>query len=367
MTIYKQYQQFVNTDTHRQDSAQLEAVRVLASIQHKLYERYTNDKPGLLSRLKQLIIKQSPPVTGIYLWGDVGRGKTWLMNIFYETLPVNRKQRQHFHHFMLDIHERLSRPGNKKDPLKQIATDLSYRYDVICLDEFIVTNITDAMLLYRLLQALFDSGVTLIATSNRIPDDLYLNGLQREQFLPAIELIKHHCRIYHLDGDSDHRLSLLEKFELYYSPINEATENSIKQRLNEMASTDITYNQTIQVLGRTIEYRACADEIIWFDFEQLCDAPRAAQDYIEIAADYHTVLLSNVPVMNEYLDDKARRFIYLIDELYDRRVKLIISAETTPEQLYIGTMLKFAFNRTRSRLIEMRSEAYLAEPHRCEQ
>ena len=179
-------------------------------------------------------------------------------------------------------------------------------------------------------------------------------------------MIKTHCRVFHLEGHYDHRVNLLEQTELYYSPANSKTETLFEQRMAALASTEIVKNMTFQVLGRPVTCLARADELVWFDFNQLCDAPRAAQDYIELAADFHTILLSNVPVMDEYLDDKARRFIYLIDELYDKSVKLVVSAETTPEHLYTGKMLKFAFNRTRSRLIEMRSVNYLAKPHRCE-
>ena len=226
-----------------------------------------------------------------------------------------------------------------------------------------MTNITDAMLLYGLLDELFKKGVTLVATSNRAPDELYKNGLQRERFLPAIDLINQHTRVFHLNSETDHRLALLEQSDVYYSPISDDTDQQLEQRMLVLAAGDIEKNKMLTVLGRPVQTIACANEIAWFDFNVLCGAPRAAQDYIELAQEYRTLILSNVPIMDEYLDDKARRFIYLIDELYDKNVKLIISAAALPNELYIGDMLEFAFNRTSSRLIEMRSVAYLEKPH----
>ena len=306
------------------------------------------------------------PVTGLYIWGDVGRGKTWLMNLFYESLPFDNKLRLHFHHFMLDIHENLAKLHKQKNPLTVIAREYAARYRVLCLDEFIVTNITDAMLLSGLLQALFDNGVTLVATSNRIPDDLYKNGLQRERFLPAIDLIKQHTRVMHIDGDTDHRISLLEQNDIYYSPVSAQTNDELTKRMKLLAPGPISRDHVLTIHKRPIKTVMHADEIAWFEFNILCDAPRATPDYIELARDYHSIILSNVPVMDENMDDKARRFIYLIDELYDRKVKLIISADASPENLYTGDMLRFAFNRTSSRLIEMRSKDYLKKPHKAE-
>jgi len=310
-----------------------------------------------------LLGKKSDTAQGLYLWGGVGRGKTWLMNLFFESLPFEDKQRLHFHHFMLDVHQRLAELKKQKNPLQLIAKDYAEKYRVLCLDEFIVTNITDAMLLYGLLDALFSYDMVLVATSNRVPDDLYLNGLQRERFLPAIDLIKQHTQVLHLGGDTDHRLALLEQADVYYTPITQTTQSELEQRMLSLATDQIENNKILNVLNREIQTIACADEIAWFDFDVLCNTPRAAQDYIVLAEDFHTLLLSNVPMMSEYHDDKARRFIYLIDELYDKSVKLILSAETLPEQMYTGEMLQFAFNRTRSRLIEMRSEQYLSKPH----
>lgn len=345
------------------DRAQKQAVDAL----QQLYDDLLATAAPSLAFIKRLLCKLTgcslAPVKGLYIWGDVGRGKTWLMNLFYESLPFEQKLRLHFHHFMLDVHAKLAGLHRRKNPLHIIARDYASKYRVICLDEFIVTNITDAMLLSGLLQALLRHGVTLVATSNRIPDDLYKNGLQRERFLPAIDLIKQHTQVLHVDGDTDHRIALLEQDDVYYTPIAPDTDDKLAQRMVSLAPGAIRHNHVLTIHKRPIKTRMHADEIAWFDFDALCDAPRAAPDYIQLARDYHTIILSDVPVMDENLDDKARRFVYLIDELYDRRVKLIISADAAPEKLYTGDMLKFAFNRTSSRLIEMRSTGYLETPH----
>jgi cell division protein ZapE len=348
------------------DPAQKQAV---GALQH-LHQQLMADNKSDVSLIKRIVCWLTgcniTPVTGLYIWGDVGRGKTWLMNLFYESLPFDTKLRLHFHHFMLDIHAKLASLHQQKNPLTLIAKEFAARYRVLCLDEFIVTNITDAMLLSGLLQALFDNGVTLVATSNRTPDDLYKNGLQRERFLPAIDLIKQHTRVLHIDGDTDHRIALLEQNDIYYSPVNEQTDDELAKRMKLLAPGPISQDHVLTIHKRPIKTVMHADEIAWFEFNALCDAPRAAPDYIELARDYHSIILSNVPVMDEDMDDKARRFIYLIDELYDRQVKLIISADASPEKLYTGDMLRFAFNRTSSRLIEMRSKDYLEKPHKTE-
>ncbi|UCB53732.1 MAG: AFG1 family ATPase [Thiotrichales bacterium] len=345
------------------DPAQKQAINAL----QQLYDDLLNDTAsgsGLIRQVTGLFTgSRQTPVTGLYIWGDVGRGKTWLMNLLYEALPFEQKLRLHFHHFMLDVHEKLASLQMRKNPLTHVARQFAADYRVVFLDEFIVTNITDAMLLSGLLEALFNNGVTLVATSNRIPDDLYKNGLQRDRFLPAIKLIEQHTRVLHLDGGIDHRIALLEKDDIYYTPITVETRNQLEQRMRSLAPGSITENHVLTIHKRPVKTVMHADEIAWFEFDALCDSPRAAPDYIQLARDYHTIILSNVPVMDEETDDKARRFIYLIDELYDRRVKLVISADAAPEKLYTGEMLKFAFKRTSSRLVEMRSNEYLEEPH----
>ncbi len=358
------YHHYLKKNGFVADPAQRRAVTAL----QLLYDRLLGTAGPNVHAVKRVLCMLTgcrvDPVKGIYIWGGVGRGKTWLMNLFYESLPFEQKLRRHFHHFMLDVHARLASLQRRKNPLAFIARDYAAQYRVICLDEFIVTNITDAMLLSGLLEALFRHGVTLVATSNRAPDELYKNGLQRERFLPAIALIKRHADVMQLDGGTDHRAALLEQDDIYYTPITTETNDKLQQRMESLAPTAITRNHVLTIHRRPVRTRMHADEIAWFEFDALCDAPRAAPDYIQLARDYHTIILSNVPVMDESLDDKARRFIYLIDELYDRRVKLIVSADAAPEKLYTGGMLEFAFNRTSSRLTEMRSKAYLEQPHR---
>ena len=367
MNPTERYQRAIESGSYQDDAAQRVAIKAFQRIYDNLVIADKRSKTLVNRAFHKLAGRKREPIQGLYIWGDVGRGKTWLMNQFYESLPFDNKVRLHFHHFMLTVHERLSELKNQKDPLKIMARDFAAEYRVLCLDEFIVTNITDAMLLYGLLDALFGYGVTLIATSNRVPDDLYLNGLQRKRFLPAIALIKQKTRELHLNSSTDHRLALLQQADIYYTPISEDTNKKLGQRLQTMAINNIKMGKVLNILNREIQTIACADEIAWFDFNALCDAPRAAQDYIELAREFHTIVVSNVPVLDEYQDDKARRFIYLIDELYDNRVKLIMSSEAQPEELYTGEMLKFAFNRTRSRLMEMRSKEYLSTPHISEQ
>lgn len=350
------------------DAVQEQAIVKLEALSQRLESSNKSPLRSLLRKLSAQLIfaKQHPPqpVLGLYLWGDVGRGKSWLMNLFYEELHIKEKNRSHFHHFMLDIHEKLGALKKQKNPLQHIARQLAKQYRVLCIDEFIVTNITDAMILSELLHALFKHQVCLVATSNRVPDDLYLNGLQRERFLPAIELIKTHTEVFHLDGGIDHRTSLLELADVYYCPILENTDKQIKTRMQELSITPVIENRTLTILHREIKTISCSDEIAWFDFATICTAPRAAQDYIELAQQFNTIIISNIPVLDEFSDDRARRFIYLIDELYDRNVIIIASAAAEPEKLYQGNMLEFAFHRTSSRLIEMRSHQYLSQSHK---
>ena len=368
MSLTAEYKKALQQPDMVHDTAQELAVERLEKLSIELSE----DRGKLLHSLRKLSpfdSHQPAPVKGLYLWGGVGRGKTWLMNLFFEQLPVEYKYRIHFHHFMLDIHGKLAelnklKNGKQKNPLQTIAKQLSKKYRVLCIDEFIVTNITDAMILSELLHALFRNGVCIVATSNRVPDDLYLNGLQRERFLPAIELIKTHTEVFHLDGGTDHRTSLLEQANVFYTPITEETDKQIEQRMQELSITPVTKNKTLNILNRDVETISCSDEIVWFDFDVICTSPRAAQDYIDIAQRFNTVIVTNIPVMDEYSDDKARRFIYLIDELYDRNVILIASAHDTAQYLYKGDMLEFAFHRTSSRLVEMSSHQYLSQSHK---
>lgn len=368
MSLTEHYRTALKQPDMVHDVMQEQAISRLEALNHRLINNNKNPVLNFLQRYSPLRLfsqnEQVQPAQGLYLWGGVGRGKSWLMNLFYEELPIKEKHRIHFHHFMLDIHEELSALNKQKNPLQHIAKQLAKTYKVICIDEFIVTNITDAMILSELLHALFKQQVYLVVTSNRVPDDLYLNGLQRERFLAAIELIKSHTEVFHLDAGIDHRTSLLEIADVYYCPIDENTQQQIRQRMEELSITPVIENKTLNILNREIETISSSDEIAWFDFETICTTPRASQDYIELAQQFNTIVVSNIPLMDEFSDDKARRFIYLIDELYDRNVILIASAWAEPEKLYQGNMLEFAFHRTSSRLIEMRSHQYLSQSHK---
>lgn len=374
MSLTKHYQLALQQPDMVEDKAQEQAIAYLESLSNHLATDNETATSKILKAISNLIptwrtIDDSHPIQGMYLWGGVGRGKTWLMNMFYDELVIKEKTRIHFHHFMLKIHEQLTEQNQRKrkkqkNPLQYIAKQLARDNKVLCIDEFIVTNITDATILSELLHALFKYNVYLVATSNRIPDDLYLNGLQRDRFIPAIELIKKHMNVFHLDGGIDFRMSLLEQSDTYYTPITDNTSQQIAQRVKELTITPITNNNILNILKRNIQTIQCSKEIAWFSFSTICSAPRAAQDYIELAQRFNTIIITNIPVMDEYSDDKTRRFIYLIDELYDRNVKLIASADTEPDNLYQGRMLEFAFNRTSSRLIEMRSHQYLSKAHK---
>jgi cell division protein ZapE len=363
MSLRKQYLEAMQQPGMVTDIAQDRVIKHFETLTDTLSSDGQDNIWQLASSLLPFRTSSQEPARGIYLWGGVGRGKTWLMNMFYDNLDISEKKRVHFHHFMLDIHSELAESKQRKNPLRSIADRLAKKYRVLCIDEFIVTNITDAMILSELLHGLFSNGVCLVATSNRVPDDLYLNGLQRERFLPAIELIKKHTEVLELDGTTDHRIALLERCDTFYHPITEETENQIFQRIQELSVSDVIEGNILNVLGREINTVYCSEEVAWFDFDTICSSPRAAQDYIELSQRFSTMIVTGIPVMDEYSDDKTRRLIYLIDELYDRNVKLIASADAQPDQLYQGSMLEFAFHRTTSRLIEMRSHEYIKQPH----
>lgn len=302
-------------------------------------------------------------VTGLYLWGGVGRGKTWLMDCFYESLPFEEKSRLHFHRFMAKVHEARKRYANQSDPLKLIAKEWSSDR-VLCFDEFFVSDVADAMILARLTEALFKRGVTLVTTSNIAPDDLYAGGLQRERFMPAIEGIKQHCEVMHLADGTDYRLDHIEAAATYQTPPGEAADAVLDRHFERMATGTIATGGNVKVLGRKIPVRRRTDGVAWFEFEDLCRGSRSANDYIELAREFHTIMLSGVPVFDDDDNNAARRFINAVDEFYDRRVKLFCSAEARPDDLYVGTRLTFEFERTASRLHEMSSSDYLGEGHR---
>ncbi len=285
------------------------------------------------------------------------------MDLFFETLPLEKKTRIHFHRMMGDVHDRLQAIVDTEDPLDQVAADIARQTKVLCFDEFFVSDIADAMILGRLLDGLFRRGITLVATSNSRPSDLYRNGLQRERFLPVIDLLETHTQVLQLDGDTDYRLRLLQQAGTYLTPADDDANARLTHYFLEIASGDVVDGRVLDILGRGIRTERCAKGVAWFDFEDICDGPRSQQDYIEIARWYPTVIVSNIPVLAADQENQARRFIALVDEFYDRKVKLMVSAATAIESLYTGPKLAFEFQRTTSRLIEMQSTAYLHAPH----
>lgn len=340
---------------HVHDLAQAHAVDAL----QRVYEELLATPPRRLGFGR----KRWLPVPGLYLWGGVGRGKTWLMDGFYEALPFSRKLRTHFHRFMLDVHEQRRRFPDEQDPLKLVAEQYAQQVRVLCFDEFYVSDIADAMILGRLFENLFAQGVTLIATSNIPPDRLYENGLQRANFLPFIATLQRNVAVLNVDGGTDYRLRALTRAEIYHHPSDDDAEANLARWFAEIAPDAGVEHLDISLHGRSVRSRRLTEGVIWFDFDALCEGPRGAADYVELARTHHTVLLSRVPQLDAYREDAARRFINLVDEFYDRGVKLIIAAAVPQAQLYVGDKLKFEFLRTQSRLTEMQSQEYLAVPH----
>jgi len=356
------YRQRVERGELAADAAQTRAVEAL----ERLYRDLLGAAPhrGLRAKVAKLAGKRPARVRGLYLWGSVGRGKTLLMDLFYNALPFKDKRRQHFHRFMATVHERLKAHRNVEEPLELVAEEIAQSTRVICFDEFAVTDIADAMLLGNLFAGLFARGVTLAATSNIVPDQLYSGGLQRQRFLPTIALLKEHCEVLQVDGGTDYRLRALERADVYQTPLGAQADQRLTEFFESIAPDEGDHGGALELFGRDIPYRRAADGVIWFDFKSICDGPRSQDDYIEISRLFQTVLVSNVPRFDTTLENQARRFIALIDEFYDRRVKLILSAETPAAEIYRGERLKHDFQRTQSRLTEMQSHDYLAEAHR---
>ena len=340
------------------DPAQEKAVEYT---QH-LFEQLVSNSSSKTPFLKNILSKPLP-IKGLYFWGGVGRGKTYIIDSFFECLPFTNKRRVHFNTFFKEIHDALKDLPKSPDPLKIVASNIAASSQVLCIDEFHVDDITDAMIIAGLLQVLFDKGVTLVATSNIAVKDLYKNGLQRERFMPAIKLLEAHTDVVEIEGEMDFRKNLLEKHGLYHIA-DDTLEQKLKQEFTLLAPNRIEENRTITVNNRPIEVKAVSDDLAWFDFNQLCNTPRSSSDYIDLARNFHTLIISTLPIMSEGNNDIAQRFIQLVDALYDHQVKLIIGAETAPDALYVGQALSFPFQRIISRLNEMRSNEYLSAAHK---
>ncbi|WP_263078304.1 cell division protein ZapE [Endozoicomonas sp. Mp262] len=355
------YQQELAHNGFSDDPAQALAIRHLQA----LYDQLVTPKASPLKKAFQLWFpKKETPLKGLYLWGGVGRGKTWLMDLFYESLPFEHKTRMHFHHFMKYVHEELRSLAGVQNPLQQIASGMAKKSVIICFDEFFVSDITDAMILAGLLEALFKKGVILVTTSNVAPDNLYKDGLQRVRFLPAIDLLNTHTTVLNIDGGTDYRLRILEQATTYYTPLNQNAQAHLAATFDSLVSgTRYVETSPITLLNRPIHCVKRHEGIGWFLFEALCDGPRSQNDYMELACLFHTVLLEGLPELDESKDDQARRFISLVDEFYDRNVTLILSAYSPINEIYTGSRLAFEFQRTASRLHEMQSKEFLARTH----
>ncbi|MRE93437.1 cell division protein ZapE [Enterobacter bugandensis] len=363
------YQLALNEGTHQPDYVQREAVNRLEMIYQALTAKpaEVEQSGGLKAAFGRLLGKKAPqtqaPVRGLYMWGGVGRGKTWLMDLFYLSLPGERKQRLHFHRFMLRVHEELTALQGKSDPLEIVADRFKAETDVLCFDEFFVSDITDAMLLGGLMKALFARGITLVATSNIPPDELYRNGLQRARFLPAIDAIKQHCDIMNVDAGVDYRLRTLTQAHLWLSPLNADTAREMDKLWLALAGAKRENAPTLEINHRPLPTLGVENQTLAVSFATLCVDARSQHDYIALSRLFHTVMMLDVPVMTRLMESEARRFIALVDEFYERHVKLVVSAEVPLYEIYQGERLKFEFQRCLSRLQEMQSEEYLKREH----
>ncbi len=364
MTPLAIYQQQVDSGELDADPNQLAAMTLLQSVYDQLLENPLSEprQSGLFSRLFR---SSAAPVkvSGVYLWGGVGRGKTMLTDMFYAAVPITEKKRIHFHRFMQQIHNELRELGEVENPLLLIADKWIKEARLLVLDEMHVNDITDAMLIGGLLTALFERGMTMITTSNVLPDDLYKDGLQRSRFIPAIEQIKAHTQIHALGGDLDYRLRVLESVDTWFNSDDTATLQALNESFTQLAAHESVNEQAVSINGRDIPVVRRSETAVWFEFDTLCNTPRSTSDYIEIATVFSTVFISNIEVLDNNRNDEARRLVNLIDELYDRNVNLVVSAAAEPEALYVGERLSFEFERAASRLREMRTRDYLSREH----
>ncbi|WP_312277591.1 cell division protein ZapE [Kosakonia cowanii] len=355
--------------SHQPDDVQKEAVTRLDTIYQQLIaeQEPTQQSGGLMAKFSKLLGKRDSasrePVRGLYMWGGVGRGKTWLMDLFYHSLPGERKQRLHFHRFMLRVHEELTSLQGQSDPLEIVADRFKAQTDVLCFDEFFVSDITDAMLLGGLMKALFARGITLVATSNIPPDELYRNGLQRARFLPAIEAIKQFCDVMNVDAGIDYRLRTLTQAHLWLSPLNEQTTQQMDKLWLALAGAARSHAPELEINHRPLATLGVENQTLAVSFATLCVDARSQHDYIALSRLFHTVMLFDVPVMTTLMENEARRFIALVDEFYERHVKLAVSAAAPLHEIYQGDRVKFEFQRCLSRLQEMQSEEYLKREH----
>jgi len=363
-TPWQRYQADLQRADFSHDASQEQAVLLLQDLYERLVASSAEQGSGLKAWVRKFRGVEIEPQVGLYFWGGVGRGKTYLVDTFFECLPFRRKLRVHFHRFMQRVHAELASLEGEKNPLERVADRFSRQARVLCFDEFFVTDIGDAMILGGLMKALFERGVTLVATSNIEPGRLYENGLQRQRFLPVIALLEKYTRVVNVDGGIDYRLRTLQQAELYHSPLDAEADRSLQDSFSRLAPEPGKQWERLEINNRYLTCRCLADDVAWFDFDELCAGPRSQNDYIELARIFHAVLISGVPEFLPDNDDQARRFIHLVDEFYDRNVKLVLAAAKPLAELYAGGRLEFEFQRTISRLQEMQSYEYLAREHR---
>ncbi len=356
LDVLELYQRLLSERGFVSDAAQFRAVERL----QRLFGEFTTYKARRDNALKRLLVHPELP-RGLYLWGGVGRGKSFLMDSFFLCVPLVRKRRVHFHHFMRDVHRELESLQGQEDPLVQVAKNIAKRYRLICFDEFHVSDIADAMILGRLLEELLNNRVVFCMTSNYAPDELYPNGLQRANFLPAIELIKARMDVLEVDGGSDYRRRALEQVQAYITPLGAEADAHLGEVFKRIAEVTEESHE-LDVEGRVIPYVKRAGGVVWFEFAALCEGPRSQLDYLDLAQRFHTVILSNIPRLSAKKADSARRFTWLVDIFYDQKVKLIVSAEVPVTELYVEGNNSQEFSRTVSRMIEMQSRDYLSAP-----
>jgi cell division protein ZapE len=358
MSVKEQYQRELDQRGYHSDPAQLRGIEALDRCAHD-WLGYQQQN----SHLFKMLLSTPEVPRGVYLHGGVGRGKSFLMDCFFTAVEVERKTRLHFHEFMREVHRELADLQGTVNPLDELGARMSRRHQLICFDEFHVADITDALILHRLLAALFDNGVGLVATSNFRPDDLYPDGLHRDRILPAIELLNRKLEVIQVDNGVDYRGRMMQSMRMYHTPLGEQADRAMDEAFTRLAESH-DENPVLRIEQREIRARRKAGGVVWFDFKTLCGGPRSQNDYLEISTQFHTVLLSDVPYMPVRMASEARRFTWLVDVLYDRRVKLIVSAAVAPEALYTEGPLAHEFPRTVSRLYEMQSPQYLARKRR---
>lgn len=354
MSVRTLYEQTLRERGYVSDPAQLRAIDALGRCERE-WEDYKARRSNALSKL----IRHPPIPKGVYMYGGVGRGKSFLMDCFFQSVPLTRKTRLHFHEFMREVHRELQELKGQQNPLDELGKRVARRFRLICFDEFHVADVTDAMILHRLLDSLFANRVSIVTTSNFHPDGLYPNGLHRDRILPAIELLKQKLEVINVDAGTDYRQQTLQDLKMYHCPLGAEADHAMVQAFNDLCEAQ-DEEPVLHIEHRELRTVRRAGGVVWFDFRTLCGGPRSQNDYLEIASRFHTVLLSNVPQMPPRLASEARRFTWLVDVLYDRRVKLIMSAAVPPEELYSEGPLAHEFPRTVSRLNEMQSREYLS-------